>query len=112
MMQNRISFDWRADLLYIFWEFHAKPEKTAEFERRYGSNGDWAKLFGNSPLYKGTTLGKDLETPGRYLVTDIWENAAAFQQFKNDCRDEYDQLDKLCEELTLKEVRIGNFEPI
>jgi heme-degrading monooxygenase HmoA len=112
MMQNRIGFDWRAELLYIFWEFQARPEKITEFERAYGSNGDWAKLFGNSPHYKGTTLGKDLEIPGRYLVTDIWENDAAFQQFKNDNRNEYDQLDKLCEELTVREVRIGNFEPL
>ncbi|MCU1285605.1 MAG: hypothetical protein JWO13_1955 [Acidobacteriales bacterium] len=112
MMQNRISFDGRTDLLYIFWEFQARPEKIAEFERAYGSNGDWAQLFRNSPDYKGTTLGKDLETPGRYLVTDIWENAAAFQHFKNNHEDEHDQLDKRCEELTVKEVRIGNFEPL
>jgi heme-degrading monooxygenase HmoA len=112
MRQNRIRFDGRAGLLYIFWEFHAKPEKVAEFERAYGSEGDWARLFRKSLGYKWTTLGRDLETPGRYLVTDVWEDAAAFQSFKANHKADYEELDRNCEQLTLKETRIGNFEPL
>jgi hypothetical protein len=99
-------------MLYIFWEFLAKPEKIAEFEQRYGSHGDWAQLFRRSPHFKGTVLGRDLNVPDHYLVTDTWDDAASFAAFKIDFREPYEQLDLICEELTLEEKHIGNFEVI
>jgi heme-degrading monooxygenase HmoA len=99
-------------MLYILWEFHVKPGRLAEFERRYGSHGDWATLFRRAPGYKGTTLGRSAGARGHYLVTDIWDNAESFAQFKKDFREAYSELDKLCEALTLEEKHIGNFEPV
>jgi len=43
-------------------------------------------------------------------VTDIWENAASFTAFKKDFREAYEQLDKVCAELTLEEKHLGDFE--
>jgi quinol monooxygenase YgiN len=97
-------------LLHIVWEFHPKPERIAEFERTYGSAGDWAALFRKSPHYHQTILTRDLEVPGRYLLTDIWEDHAGFDDFKKNFREEYDRLDRECEALTVKETRIGEFE--
>jgi heme-degrading monooxygenase HmoA len=97
-------------LLHIVWEFHPNPEHTADFERVYGSAGDWAALFGKSPHYRQTILTRDLEVPGRYVLTDIWENRASFDDFKKNFQEEYDRLDRECETLTLKEIRIGEFE--
>jgi quinol monooxygenase YgiN len=100
------------NLLNIVWEFHVKPERIAEFERRYGADGDWAALFRRSPHYHQTVLTRDLSTQGRYLLTDVWDDYASFESFKAKFREEYDQLDKQCEELTVSESRIGNFEKI
>jgi hypothetical protein len=97
-------------LLDIVWEFHVKPGRIAEFERRYGADGDWALLFRKSPHYHLTVLTRDLTTSGRYLLTDKWDDYASFTNFKNEFRADYDQLDKECEALTVNETHIGNFE--
>jgi heme-degrading monooxygenase HmoA len=97
-------------MIYILWEFQVKSGKTAEFERRYGSQGDWAALFRRSPAYHGTTLGRSINAKGHYWVTDQWESAASFATFKRDFREAYQQLDLLCEELTIEEKHLGDFE--
>jgi heme-degrading monooxygenase HmoA len=99
-------------MFHIYWEFQVKPDKLAEFERRYGSQGDWAALFRRALGYKGTRLGRSVGARGHYLVTDTWDNAESFSSFKNDFRDAYDELDKLCESLTIDEKHIGDFEAI
>ena len=99
-------------MLYIFWEFQVKPGKLPEFERRYGNKGDWAVLFRRSPGYKGTVLGRSTGASGHYLVTDMWDDAAAFAKFKKDFHDAYIELDRICESLTIDEKHIGDFEVI
>jgi heme-degrading monooxygenase HmoA len=99
-------------MLHIFWEFQVKADKIAEFERRYGSHGDWAQLFRRAKGFHHTVLGRSTHAPGHYLVTDVWDDAEAFAQFKKDFREAYVQLDKLCESLTLEEKHIGDFEPL
>jgi quinol monooxygenase YgiN len=94
-------------VLHIVWEFHPKPDRIEEFEKIYGADGDWATLFRKSPHYSQTILTRDLNVPGRYLLTDIWDDRSSFTDFK-----EYDRLDKMCESLTLKEIRIGEFETL
>ncbi len=99
-------------MLHIFWEFQVKADKIAEFERRYGSDGDWPQLFRRAKGFHHTVLGRSTHAPGHYLVTDVWDDAEAFAQFKKDFREAYVQLDKLCESLTLEEKHIGDFEPL
>lgn len=97
-------------MIYILWEFQVKPGKIAEFERRYGSHGDWAALFRRSPGYQGTTLGRSLHAKGHYLIADQWDTTASFATFKKDFREAYQQLDRLCEDLTVEEKHLGDFE--
>ncbi len=99
-------------MLFIFWEFQVKPDKVAEFERRYGTHGDWANLFRRAKGFHHVTLGRSTQAAGHYLVTDVWEDAKSFAQFKKDFRDAYAELDKLCESLTIEEKHIGDFEPV
>jgi len=99
-------------LLHIVWEFHPKPERVEEFEKIYGPDGDWATLFRKSPHYHRTILTRDLNFAGRYLLTDIWDDHASFNEFKNTFREEYDRLDSMCESLILQEIRIGEFETL
>lgn len=92
------------------WEFHIKPEARSQFERIYGSEGDWAQLFRRSSDYRGTTLLHDRDHPDRYLTLDYWTSREALQQFKRDHQADYAALDKRCENLTTKEVFVGDFE--
>jgi hypothetical protein len=40
----------------IMWEFKVRREMEKRFEEAYGSEGDWAELFGQDEAYVGTEL--------------------------------------------------------
>jgi quinol monooxygenase YgiN len=52
----------------------------------------------------------DLETEDRFLVIDRWRDLTSFESFKKRHQTEYDELDRQCEALTIKETRIGIFK--
>lgn len=93
----------------ILWEFQIQPAAQAEFERMYGPQGDWVRLFAKGKGYQGTELLSDTEAAGRYVVIDRWESAADFQAFKQQFQVEYKALDIAGEGLTLTEKPLGCF---
>lgn len=95
---------------HVVWEFHIRAESRAEFERRYGPEGDWALLFRRCPAYRGTELFRDATDPGRYLTVDRWESVVAFETFKQENAQAYAALDLECEALTESERCLGQFE--
>ena len=97
-------------LYQIVWSFEVKPERIEEFERVYGPGGEWAKLFGKAPGFKGTELLRDVDTPGKYLTIDRWGSREDFWRLREAFRAEYVALDARCEALTKKEKLIGDFE--
>jgi heme-degrading monooxygenase HmoA len=92
------------------WEFEINPNSRAQFEEIYGPDGAWARLFRQSPDYRGTKLIRDLTRPGRYLTLDHWSSCEAFHAFKHAHATEYATLDKHCESLTEREIVVGEFE--
>jgi hypothetical protein len=92
------------------WEFEIKLECRTKFEEVYGPNGPWARLFRQSPEYLGTKLIRDLTRPRRYLTLDYWTSRGAFPKFKQAHAAEYEALDQQCENLTEREVMVGEFE--
>ena len=96
----------------IVWEFRVAEEHRAEFEQVYGPAGDWAKLFARSPEFRGTTLLADPAVPGRYLTLDLWTNAKAFEEFQQQFRPEYLELDERCGNLTQYEMKVGAFNTV
>jgi heme-degrading monooxygenase HmoA len=102
-----------SDSSYLaIWEFEIKLESRALFEETYGPDGAWARLFRQSPDYRGTRLVRDLTDPGRYLTFDDWTSREAFRSFKQAHAAEYAILDKQCESLTEREAIIGEFEEV
>ena len=93
----------------IVWEFQARPECSSEFELRYGPQGDWVRLFRQSPGFRETILSHAMEVPYHYLVTDIWNDLSFYHDFQQRSRKEYEALDNECKALTLSERRIGIF---
>ncbi len=94
------------------WEFHVNEELRPAFEKAYGRAGAWTQLFRLSPDYLGTDLLHDLGHPGRYLTLDHWNSREAFQQFKQEHHAGYAALDQQCEELTEREVFVGDFNMV
>ena len=39
-------------MIVIVWEFRVRPGRAAGFERAYGPNGDWARLFQHGAEYR------------------------------------------------------------
>ena len=96
-------------MIVIVWEFRVQPGREAGFERAYGPEGDWARLFRRSPAYRGTEL---LRNPERYLTLDRWDGAAGFEAFKADHGEDYRKLDEACEPLCTEERLVGRFTAV
>ena len=85
-------------------------DDSAEFERVYGPEGDWASFFKGGSGYIGTELLADVEDPRRYLVVDRWESREAYNEFVAANRDEY--MRRVDESVFryAHELRLGTFE--
>jgi heme-degrading monooxygenase HmoA len=96
-------------MFVVVWQFEISEEKIAAFEAAYSPQGAWAKLFGASPEYRGTELLRDAYIPGNYLTIDRWASEEAFRAFRKDHDAEYEKLDRACDALTSREIRIGAY---
>jgi len=85
---------------------------VAEFERVYGTDGEWAGFFGQGRGYIGTELLRDVEAPGRYLVIDRWESADAYNDFVAEHQAEYLRRSDEARFYYEQELRFGAFENI
>jgi heme-degrading monooxygenase HmoA len=96
-------------MFVVVWQFEIAEEKIAAFEAAYSPEGTWAKMFSASPDYRGTELLCDAYIPGNYLTIDRWASEDAFRAFRKDHDQEYEILDRACDELTSSETRIGAY---
>jgi heme-degrading monooxygenase HmoA len=85
---------------------------AVEFERVYGTDGDWAEFFRGGRGYIGTEFLRDVETPSRYLVIDRWESADAYNSFIAAHREEYMERVDATRFHYDSELRIGTFETV
>jgi heme-degrading monooxygenase HmoA len=92
--------------------FSYEVHEAQEFERVYGADGDWAEFFKHGRGYIGTELLHDVESPGRYLVIDRWESAAAYNAFVAEHREEYMERVDATRFHYDSELRFGTFETL
>jgi heme-degrading monooxygenase HmoA len=96
-------------LFVALWEFEVKPGSEEKFEKVYGAEGAWAKLFLRDSQYRGTRMVKDVERERVYLTLDFWETREAYEEFKNENAAEYERIDRECEALTVREIKLDEF---
>ena len=94
--------------LVFSYEVHDAPE----FERVYGSDGEWATFFREGRGYIGTELLRDAEAPGRYLVIDRWESVDAYNTFVAARREDYMERADATRFHYDSELRFGTFETL
>src|SRR5262245_7873600 len=94
----------------MIWSFRPRPERVSEFETAYGADGVWARFFRQSPDYLGTELLRPSDVPDRYITIDRWQSRAAYEAFRAEHTDEYEELDRKCTALTIDEAKFGEFE--
>ena len=94
----------------ILWEYRAKADCVAEFEKIYGATGAWIELFQHGRGYLGTEL---LRSPtDHYLTIDRWESKQAYELFLSDWQRDYEALDARCERLIEQETLLGKWETV
>jgi heme-degrading monooxygenase HmoA len=99
-------------MFVALWEFEVKPGCEKRFEKVYGPEGDWARLFRRHPQYQETRLVRDVFRRGVYLTMDFWQSRATYEEFMEGHRKEYEEIEVVGEALTLKERQVGWFESI
>lgn len=99
-------------MFLALWEYEVKPGCEERFEKVYGAEGDWARLFRRDSNYRETRLLRDPKRPGMYLTLDFWKSRQAYEKFMEEHRAEYQAIDATGEELTTKERRIGWYEQV
>jgi heme-degrading monooxygenase HmoA len=92
--------------------FSYEVSDTAEFERAYGADGEWAEFFRQGRGYIGTELLRDVEASSRYLVVDRWESADAYNAFVAERREEYMERVDATRFLYDSELRFGTFDTL
>ena len=96
----------------VVWEFWVRRGAEAEFEAAYGPEGAWVRLFSGDPAYGRTELVRDAAEARRYLTMDSWETRAAYDSFRERHAEDYVVIDQICEGLTERETKIGEFEAV
>jgi heme-degrading monooxygenase HmoA len=94
----------------LIWEFHVRRGRENQFKIAYGPNGDWVQLFSKAQGFIRTELNHDLNHPRRYLTFDYWSSLQAYENFRQQHREQYTAIDQRCEGLTETEVPLGSFE--
>ena len=89
----------------ILWKFRPKKGREKDFESAYGPNGGWVQLFKKAKGFIKTELYQNGD--GSYLTVDEWESEEAYEQFKAQNQNEYQDLDSKYQSLTDEEVFIG-----
>ena len=89
------------------WEYDVPETSRAEFERRYGPDGDWARLFSASDGFRGTELFASVSDPGRYLTVDRFTDERAWRAFLTEHHDAYERLDAATQRLTTDERELA-----
>ena len=85
---------------------------SADFERVYGPEGEWAQFFREGVGYIGTELLRDIEEHDRYLVIDRWESIEAYNEFIAENQVEYLRRSDESRIYYLAELRFGAFENV
>ena len=87
----------------IVWMYDVEPESEAVFERVYGAEGEWVRLFRSARGYLGTELFRSSATAGRYVTIDDWASLTAYEAFRGRNAGAYAELDARCDSLTQTE---------
>ena len=94
-------------MFVTLWEFEVKSGSEELFERTYGPDGQWAELFRRDAGYLGTRLLRDVGAARVYVTMDTWESREAYEEFREKLAAEYEELDRKCEGMTVREKSLG-----
>ena len=92
------------------WEYWVKAEHLEEFLEYYGPGGKWVELFRKGKGFVSTDLHQDVTNPYRFVTVDLWESKSDRDTFRVLFKHEFKTIDDHCENFTVKENFLGDFE--
>jgi len=96
-------------MFVILWEFEVKLGSEERFQKAYGPDGAWVRLFQRDPHFRGTQLQRDPVRPLYYFTIDLWDSEIAYRQFLDAHQAMYLELDRSHEDLTSSAKHILSF---
>jgi len=84
-------------MFLVLWEYEVKPGSEKAFEKVYGPEGDWARLFRTGSHYLETRLLGDPFRFNVYLTLDFWTSRDSYENFLAAHQVEYGTNDALGE---------------
>ena len=91
------------------WEYEVPEAGRAEFERIYGAEGDWVRLFRRAQGFRETVLLRNVSAPSVYVSLDRWTSRAEYEEFRIVHAAAYAALDEAAAGLTAAERHLGTF---
>jgi quinol monooxygenase YgiN len=97
-------------LYIVVWRFRIRPSAEQAFLEGYGPNGSWARLFRQGTGFRKTDLARSVEDLRVFYTLDEWNSEAAYGEFREAFRQQYEALDQSFEGLTEDERLVGVLE--
>ncbi|HEY5722235.1 MAG TPA: hypothetical protein VIT45_07920 [Allosphingosinicella sp.] len=95
------------------WRYQVDREASEAFERSYGPDGDWARLFARGSGFLGTELLSAVDRGSGdalvYATIDRWRTRQDWDAFLADHGEAYHALDLRLENLTIEEQDLGDW---
>jgi hypothetical protein len=93
----------------IIWKYTVNPTHLQSFIEYYHAAGEWVKFFHQSNHYFGTDFIALDDDENTFVTVDKWMTPASYEQFLEDHKSAYLQLDKHCEGFTIEEKLVGKY---
>jgi quinol monooxygenase YgiN len=94
-------------LVAVIWQFETIRDKSDEFEKFYGADGEWTKLSRRSRSFLGSSFLKDLATPERYVLVEYWSEMLVYEKHLADFEAQVKALEKQRGEFLVRVEPVG-----
>jgi hypothetical protein len=93
----------------VVWQFETVQDRSEDFERFYGADGEWTKFSRRSRSFLGSSFLKDLAAPARYLLIEYWSEMLVYEKHLADYGDEVKGLEEQRQRFLLRAEPLGVF---
>ncbi|HXW03598.1 MAG TPA: hypothetical protein VD833_00080 [Vicinamibacterales bacterium] len=96
-------------MVAVVWQFETVPDRSEDFERFYGADGEWTKLSRRSRSFLGSSFLRDLAAPARYLLVEYWSEMVVYEKHLADFDDEVKVLEDQRQRFLVRAEALGVF---
>ena len=97
-------------MVEVFYRYRVHAAQALAFEHAYGQTGPWAKFYADCKGFRRTRLFRHKAELGIYVVVDVWDSKAAWDEFRSSHSETYARIDRELRMLYLEEHLMGYYE--